>query len=172
MCGNSGAGKSTVCERLRRQGHAAVDTDWEGYSHWADRISGQVVTDPPYPAPPGWLHRYGWRMSRAKVEALASRAAATTVFLCGSAENMDEVQDLFDLTIRLVIDERTLIDRLANRTTNTFGAHPEELAAAVEANRSADAADGGPDAVVIDGTQPVAAVVEAVLAAAGANAGR
>ena len=40
VTGNSGAGKSTVCAELQRRGELAVDADWEGYSHWVDRVSG------------------------------------------------------------------------------------------------------------------------------------
>jgi hypothetical protein len=145
----------------------AVDADWEGYSHWVDRTSGQVVADPPYPTPAGWLDRYGWKIAREKVEVLAARAAETTVFLCGSVENGDEVEDLFDLVICLVVDDETLTGRLASRTTNAFGSHPEELAAALQANQTTESGDRRSGAVVIDGTQPVASVVDAVLAVAG-----
>ena len=87
VTGNSGVGKSTICELLKNRGESAVDADWEGYSHWVDRVSGQLVDDPPYPVPVGWLDRFGWLISRTQVEALAARAHDTTVFLCGSAEN-------------------------------------------------------------------------------------
>lgn len=46
VTGNSGVGKSTVCTLLKSLGELAVDADWEGYNHWVDRTSGQVVVDP------------------------------------------------------------------------------------------------------------------------------
>jgi dephospho-CoA kinase len=58
VTGNSGAGKSTVCEFLKSSGQLAFDADWEGYSHWVDRAGGNVVADPPYPVPAGWLDRF------------------------------------------------------------------------------------------------------------------
>ena len=67
VTGSSGVGKSTVCALLKSLGQLAVDADWEGYNHWVDRTSGQVVVDPPYPAPAGWLDRFAWRISRAEV---------------------------------------------------------------------------------------------------------
>jgi hypothetical protein len=167
VTGNSGVGKSTVCQALKRRGYMAIDADWEGYSHWADRTSGQIVADPPYPPPAGWLDRYGWRIAREKVEALAARAAETTVFFCGSVENDDEVKELFDVVICLVVDDETLTGRLTSRTTNAFGSHPEELAAALTANRSAGSVNRRPGAVIIDGTLPLESVVDAVLAVAG-----
>jgi hypothetical protein len=168
VTGNSGVGKSTICEALKRQGHDAVDADWEGYNHWVDRTSGQIVTDPPYPAPRGWLHQFGWKIDRAQVETLAARAAAKTVFLCGSVENEDEVRDLFDVMICLVVDHETVRRRLASRTTNAFGAHPEELAAALQGNDTVESTYRLLGATIIDGTQPLDVVAEAVLAAAGA----
>jgi hypothetical protein len=107
VTGNSGAGKSAVCALLKDLGELAVDADWEGCSHWVDRASGQVVADPPYPVPAGWLGRFAWRISRAEVEARAARVPGQTAFLCGSAENEADVWDLFDLVVCLVVDHET-----------------------------------------------------------------
>jgi hypothetical protein len=167
VTGNAGVGKSTVCELLKHRGHAAVDADWEGYNYWVDRTSGQIVASPPYPTPSGWLDHFGWKIARAKVEALAARTSGTTVFLCGYVENEDDVRDLFDLVVCLVVDEETLTRRLVSRTTNAFGSQPEELAAALEANETAESVYRRSGASIIDATQPVALVADAVLAAAG-----
>jgi len=168
VTGNAGAGKSTACERLKGRGERAFDADWDGFSHWADRASGQVVSDPPDPVPAGWLDRYGWEISRAEVAALAARAGGATVFLCGSAENEADVLDLFDRVVCLLIDGGTLRKRLASRTTNSFGKHPEELAAALAANEGAESAYRRLGAVIVDGTRPPDAVADAILAAAAA----
>lgn len=61
VTGSPGVGKSTVCALLKSRGELAVDADWEGYNHWVDRTSGQVVTVPPYPVPAGWLERFAWK---------------------------------------------------------------------------------------------------------------
>jgi hypothetical protein len=166
VTGNSGVGKSTVCALLKSLGELALDADWEGYSHWVDRTSGQVAADPPYPVPAGWLERFAWRISRAKVEALATRARDKTAFLCGSAENEVDVRDLFDLVVCLVADNQTLRDRLQGRTTNAFGKNPEELAAALGANDSAESAYRRLGATIIDGRRPAAEATSAILAAA------
>jgi len=166
VTGNSGAGKSTLCALLKTRGELAVDADWEGCSHWADRASGQVVADPPYPVPAGWLERFAWRISRAEVGSLAARARGKTAFLCGSAENEADVWDLFDLVVCLVVDNETLRDRLLTRTTNAFGKHPEELAAALGANDGAESAYRRLGATIVDGRRPAAEVADAVLAAA------
>jgi len=166
VTGNSGVGKSTACTLLKSLGELAVDADWEGYNHWVDRASGQVVVDPPDPVPAGWLERFAWRISRAEVEALAAKMPDKTAFLCGSAENEVDVRDLFDLVVCLVVDNETLRDRLQTRTTNAFGKHPEELAAALGCNDGAESAYRRLGATIIDGRRPPAEVADAILAAA------
>jgi dephospho-CoA kinase len=165
VTGNSGTGKSAVCKLLKSRGEPAFDADWEGYNRWVDRTSDAVVTDPPYPVPPGWLDRFAWRISRSEVEALAARMRDRTAFLCGSAENEADVLDLFDLVVALVIDDETLLERLQTRTDNAFGQHPEELAAALEENASAESAYRSLGATIIDGRLPLSEVTEAIVAA-------
>jgi hypothetical protein len=170
VTGNSGVGKSTVCALLKSRGELAFDADWEGYSHWVDRTSGQVVADPPYPVPAGWLERFAWRISRAEVQALAARMHDKTAFLCGSAENEADVQDLFDLVVCVVVDNETLRNRLLTRTTNAFGRHPEELAAALGCNDGVEPTYRRLGAAIIDGRRPPAEVADAILTAAATTA--
>jgi hypothetical protein len=166
VTGTSGVGKSTACALLKSRREWAVDADWEGYSHWFDRTSGQIVTDPPDPLPGDWLARYGWRISRAAVEDLSTKAYDRTAFLCGSAENEADLWDLFDLMICLVVDNDTLRERLAARTTNAFGKHPAELVAALEWNEAVAPRYRGIGATIIDGTRTPSEVADAVLESA------
>jgi shikimate kinase len=163
VTGSSGVGKSTVCALLKSRGELAVDADWEGYSHWVDRASEQVVANPPDPVPDGWLTRFGWKIDRVEVENLSRRTHDKTAFLCGSAENEPAVRDLFDHIIYLVADDETIRDRLRTRTTNAFGKHPEELAAALGWNDDAEARYRRLGATIIDGRQPPPEVVDAIL---------
>ncbi|MFD4643831.1 AAA family ATPase [Lentzea sp. NPDC058436] len=162
VTGASGGGKSAVCAVLSKRGELAVDTDWEGYNQWVDRVSGQPVADPPDPVPPGWLDRYAWRIRRSLVEDLAAKALERDVFLCGYVENEAEVWDLFDHVVCVVIDDETMRERLRTRTTNSFGKHPEELAAALEHNARLEATYRALGAVVVDGTLPLEEVADAV----------
>ena len=166
VTGSPGVGKSTICALLKSRGELAVDADWEGHNHWVERTSGQIVADPPYPVPAGWLERFAWRISRAEVEALLARAGDKTAFLCGSVENEADVWDLFDLVVCLVADNETLRDRLETRTTNAFGKHPEELAAALGWNDGVESTYRRLGATIIDGRQPLPEVADAILAAA------
>lgn len=167
VTGSSGVGKSTVCALLKSRGELAVDADWEGYNHWVDRTGGQAVVDPPYPVPAGWLDRFAWRISRAEVEALAARTHDQTAFFCGSVENEIDVWDLFDLVVCMVVDNETLRERLLTRTTNAFGKHPEELAAALGHNDGVESTYRRFGATIIDGSKPPAEIADAVLVAAG-----
>jgi hypothetical protein len=166
VTGSSGVGKSTVCALLKSRGEMAVDADFEGFSHWVDRTSGQIVTDPPNPTPGGWLDRFAWRISRAKVATLSTSMFDKTAFLCGAAENEEAVWDLFEHKVCLVVDNETLRDRLGTRTTNPFGKHPQELAAALGWNEDVEATYRRLGATMIDGTQSPSAVADAILAAA------
>jgi hypothetical protein len=172
VTGSPGVGKSTVCALLKSRGELAVDADWEGYNHWADRASGQIVIDPPYPVPAGWLGRFAWRISRVEVEALSTRVHDENAFLCGSVENEVDVWDLFGLVVCLVADNETLRGRLETRTTNAFGKHPEELAAALGANDGVEPTYRRLGATIIDGRRPLPEIADAVLAAATKTAPR
>jgi broad-specificity NMP kinase len=164
VSGNSGAGKSTVCELLKSRGELAIDADWEDYSHWVDRTTGSVVADPPYPVPPGWLERFAWKLDRAKVAALAARAGERTAFLCGSVENEADTWDLFDGVVCLVVDDDTLRHRLQTRTTNAFGKDQAELAAALRDNENAESTYRRLGAIIVEATPPAREVADAVVA--------
>jgi hypothetical protein len=89
-----------------------------------------------------------------------------TAFLFGSVENEGDVWDLFDLVVCLVADNETLRDRLQTRTTNAFGKHPEELAAALDGNEGVESTYRRRGATIIDGRQPPSEVADAILATA------
>lgn len=133
VTGLSGTGKSTVCAALRELGHRAFDADGDGFSRWVSRETGEPVDDPPYPVPAGWLDDYGWEIDVERVRAVAGTRIQT--FLCGGAENESDVWDLFDRAVRLVLDDAATEARLASRSSNAFGKHPEELAAVLQWNR-------------------------------------
>lgn len=60
-------------------------------------------------------------------------------------------------------DEDTLRYRLATRTANAFGQHPEELAAALKWNPRMRAIYGRRGATIIDASKRVAEVVDRVI---------
>lgn len=166
VTGISGSGKSSVCVALRSLGHRAVDSDREGFSYWVHRRTGEVIVDPPYPVPPGWLGNFAWKIDVDRVKELAVAAASSETFLCGNAENEFDVWQYFDQVVCLVVDDETLRHRLATRMTNEFGKHPEELRAALDWNQSIARRYRELGASLVDATRPLAKVVDEVLLAA------
>lgn len=166
VTGLPGTGKSTVCRALAADGHTAVDADWAGFSRWVDRRTGEPTVDPPYPVPAGWLRSHSWQFDPVRVRALAANPEPGTVFVCGHAENEDEVRCHFDRVVCLTVDDTTTVERLASRSTNAFGKHPDELAAVVRLNAGVAARYRRLGASIVDATRPVPEVVAAVTAAA------
>ena len=168
VTGISGAGKSAVCGELRRRGYEAHDTDEEENAVWVNRETGEVtaVAGAEQRSRPGWLNDQEWRVVPSKVDALAGRADGRLVFLCGSAANDREVWHLFARVIYLAIDEPTLRDRLASRTSNDFGRQPTELEAILSWHKVAEDDYLRLGATAVDATLPLQEVVDKVLEAA------
>jgi hypothetical protein len=74
------------------------------------------------------------------------------------------VDDLFDLVMCLVTDDRTLTERLAARTTNAFGRNPDELAPHFEHNACLESAYRHRGAIIIDATLPPSEVADLIIA--------
>jgi dephospho-CoA kinase len=108
ITGMSATGKSTVIEELARRGYSAVDVDHPDWSH--------------YDASGEWV----WREDR--VAELLMRHGDGTLFVSGCSSNMPKFYQQFDKIILLSASEAVMRERLASRTTNTFGKTPDELA--------------------------------------------
>jgi shikimate kinase len=167
ITGISGAGKSAVCHELKSRGYEAHEMDQEDNAVWVNRKTGEVTRMAGAPAvkSDAWLAEQEWRVVRRKVEALARRAHRRIVFLCGTSANEDEVWDLFSRVIYLAIDEPTLRDRLASRTSKVFGKRPNELEAILSWHKISEADYQRFGAVIVDATLPLHEVVEKVLEA-------
>jgi shikimate kinase len=164
VTGVSGSGKSTVCAELVRRGYDARDTD-DGISAWFRIADGAEV---PTPFADGyrtaeWCAAHEWRYSTERVVRFADAVRGGVGFLCGGAANENEVWSLVDRALYLVVDARTLRERLARRTNNDFGKASDELEAILAWH--AGAADHcrryGIDPV--DATRPVDEVVDDIL---------
>jgi len=167
VTGISGAGKSAVCEVLRERGHDAHDMDLDGNAAWAHRATGRhwPTGVRPDTDAPDWFDQYQWRAVPEKIAALAARAEDHPVFLCGMTNNGDEVWQLCSRVVFLTIDERTLRDRIASRTTNDFGKTATELDAILELHDFVEQQHRDAGATIVDATLPLDQVVDAVLAA-------
>jgi dephospho-CoA kinase len=106
LTGMSGTGKSAVVRELVARGYRAIDTD----DGWCE------------PLPDG---RQQWRV--AAIEALLAADDADMLFVAGCEENQVQFHPQFDTIILLSAPVETLVDRLATRTSNSFGKAPGEL---------------------------------------------
>jgi hypothetical protein len=132
----------------------AVDVD-DGLAGWRNRDSGLRVKDPGQKSA-AFLARHDWAVPRHRVEAL--RAGAGPIWLFGGIGNDGELWDLFDEVICLVADDATIRRRLADRTNNNFGKHPDELAAVLGWNPSQGQRYVRLGARVVDSSRPLAEV--------------
>lgn len=106
LTGMSGTGKSTAVARLRELGHAAVDIDADGL---LDESGDEPLWD-----------EEGVR------EALAT--SPRPLFLAGCAANQGAFYPGLTHVVLLSAPAEVVRQRLATRTTNSFGRNPEELA--------------------------------------------
>jgi broad-specificity NMP kinase len=167
VTGLSGTGKSSVAEHLRELGHRSVDADDDGISGWRSHATGEIVPSPPIEErPPDWLERFDWSIDLRRVEALRHSADSRPVFLFGAVENESDVLAFADVVVCLVADAGTLRRRLAMRQTNDFGKAPGDVDAVLSWLGVFEQRHEAIGATMIDATQPLHQVVDAVLAAA------
>lgn len=119
LTGMSGTGKSAVIDRLAAQGHRAVDLDSDEFSEWVEVVRGSSLPGSPVEPDRDWV----WREDR--VRALLAEDA--DVFVSGCAANMGRFLPQFDHVVLLSASPEVIVDRLATRTGNAYGKHPDEV---------------------------------------------
>lgn len=121
LTGMSGTGTSTVASELASRGYKAIDADCDEFSEWVE-VSGEST--PGTPVEPGrdWV----WREDR--VQDLLGTEDAEVLFLSGCAANMGKFLPQFDHVVLLSAPADVITQRLATRTTNSYGKQPEEVA--------------------------------------------
>ncbi len=169
ISGTAGTGKSTICRVLKGRGYEAYDVDSEGFAHWHNLKTGYIHPKSSVKAAdrtPEFLKVHGWHVVRDKVVYLREQSRGHLIFLCGDIGNEAELDDLFDATFVLHVDDETLKHRLSARTGNDWGWQPHELQRSLEKHHSSYRAYQDNGATIIDATQPVEKVADQILLAA------
>ncbi len=168
ITGVSGSGKSTVLQKLEKQGFEAHGVDEEGYADWIDRETGAIAPfphDDPNLDIHDWYKKHRWVLSEKRIGELKKQADEKDkiVFLSGVAEGEDKVWHFFDKVIALSVDEATMRSRIESREDNHFGKTPEEMADILKWLENYDETYGKFGAAVIDATKPIDQVVDKIL---------
>jgi dephospho-CoA kinase len=106
LTGMSGTGKSAVVRALVARGYKAIDTD----DGWCQPLPGG---------------RQLWREDA--IQTLLDADDTDILFVAGCEENQVRFHPQFDTIILLSAPVDTLVDRLATRTSNSFGKAPADL---------------------------------------------
>jgi dephospho-CoA kinase len=150
----SGTGKSTVIRALAARGYKAIDTDSDEWCEWADD-TGEY--NPPGSTPePDWV----WREDR--IRRLLSTEDAEVLFVSGCKSNQGKFYAQFDHIVLLIAPARLIVERLATRTTNPYGKHPDELARILWHQRTVEPLLRRGASLEVDTSAPVDQVVETI----------
>jgi dephospho-CoA kinase len=122
LTGMSGTGKSTLVRELAARGFKAIDADSDAYSEWVEVQS--EPDDAGSTVEPGrdWVWREG------RIQQLLDTDDAPLLFLSGCAANMGQFLSRFDHIVLLGAPANIILQRLAERTTNSYGKQPDEAA--------------------------------------------
>jgi gluconate kinase len=164
IAGCSGAGKSTIAAVLARRGLVSIDADDDRLLARFVDPAGAMVAEGPAAPDLVWLARHSWAWDPARLDELIRAAAPATLYVCGGADNEQELADRFTQVFLLEIDEPTMLARLDARRDHhdwgRIGDTREYLRSKLPALQDRLRASG---AIPIDARQPVDHVVNAIL---------
>jgi hypothetical protein len=165
IAGCSGAGKSTIAAELARRGLVSVDADDDPVLARFVDLAGAVVAEVPAAPDLAWLARHGWAWDPARLDELIRAAEPATLYVCGGADNQQEVADRFTQVFLLEIDEPTMLARLDARRGyhdwGRIGDTREYLRRKLPALQGRLRASG---AIPVDARKPPGQVADAILA--------
>ena len=147
--GVSCAGKTTVATELERRGHHVVHGD-RVLAYQGDPLTGEPV--------PGHVHEHHvWDV--AEVRRIVADHDTPRTFFCGGSRNFARFIHLFDEVFVLELDRATLLQRLAARPDDEFGATPDERALVLRLHETREDLPAG---TPVDATRPLAEVVDEI----------
>jgi len=110
VTGMSGTGKSSALAELGRRGYRVVDTDDPGWREYR-RDAGSVDE----------LHQGEWLWVEERMSALLDAEDVPSLFVQGTVRNQGAFSDRFDAIVLLSAPADVILERVARRTTNSYG---------------------------------------------------
>lgn len=164
IAGCSGAGKSTVAAVLARRGLAVLDADADPLLARFTDAAGRLVAEPAEPDF-AWLSGHRWAWDQARLDDLIAAAAPGTLYVCGGADNQQDVTDRFVQVFVLEIDEATMLARLdARREYHEWGHIGDTREYLCRKRPALQAELRAAGAIPVDGTQRPERIADAILA--------
>jgi shikimate kinase len=151
----SGTGKSTLIGALAARGYRAIDTDTDEWSEWTSTTVDLDET--------GSAEERDWVWREDRMQRLLTSESGDLLFVSGCKSNQGKFYPWFDHIILLSAPVPVLMERLATRTTNPYGKHPEELARILEHVRTVEPLLRRTCTLEIDTSVPVERVLETIL---------
>ena len=155
LTGMSGTGKSTLIQAFAGRGYKAIDTDGDEWSEWVNAADDSDAAGSTAEA--DWI----WREDR--IQRLLSTEDAEVLFVGGCKSNQGKFYPRFDHVILLSAPVELLLQRLATRTTNPYGKHPDELAQVLRYLRTVEPLLRRGASLEVDTSAPLDQVVETIL---------
>ena len=117
VTGMSGTGKSSALAELGRRGYRVVDTDDPGWREYRQYVESSDD-----------LHRGEWLWVEEKITGLLGSDDGVSLFVQGCVRNQSQFYDRFNVVVLLSAPADVILDRIAHRTTNSYGKSPVERA--------------------------------------------
>ncbi len=138
VTGMSGTGKSTLLNGLAAHGYAILDTDYGGWT----------------------LHDGRWDLHRMSEHL----DAHDTIAVSGTVDNQAEIADRFDHIVLLSAPLSVILDRVAQRTDNTYGRNAADRAEITDYFQTVEPLLRRMATIEVDATQPPEEVLAVALA--------
>lgn len=153
VTGMSGTGKSALIEELVARGYKGVDLDDPGYSEYrvVPKQAGEAAD------------RSEWVWREEAVRELLVADDADVLFVAGCASNQWLFYGQFDHIVLLSAPVPVMLERLATRTTNAYGKHPDEVTEVLANHETIEPLLRRVATVEIDSSAPLDQVVAGVL---------
>jgi broad-specificity NMP kinase len=163
VTGVAGSGKSALCRELNNRRVKALDIEKvKGLFQMVNIKTGKPVgridvNDPTV------MKQHEWACNQEKLQEILEENRAENVYYCGTGANISSIVKFFDKTFLLLTNEKTLKERLTNRTPNGFGKTPEAQEWIFTWKEEMEQNLLNVGAIPIDANQPLSQVADEIL---------